>query len=199
VIRLLAFILLLLPFSANAGAARNDIKPVGEHYPIAIFEKSVNPQNILVIYTRLDGVCNLQMDTKAPGMPTLDFYWLMNGRTYEPLTALEEGVRDRIKVELDAAFAERTRSFRVVLNDLKAMRTDLPDVSAKVTAKADPKTRECSVDAVMRLGPSDGNAVIRLDSIYAKLGGFIIPSPVAITLKGVNTVTGAPVSRTYSK
>ena len=198
--RAILAILMMLPFGAYAGGVNTGIKEVGRHYPIVTFEKSINPENILIAHTQLNNVCEFQMGPETSDLPTLDFYWLMNRETYKVLYSMFEGpIRDRIKVAEHEFFAERKRAFWVSLKDLNAMHTDLPDNRILVKAEMDAATGSCAVYSYVKLGPSDGNATIRLEAIHSELGGFINPKPVSVTLKGADVTTGAPVKRTYSR
>ena len=184
-------IALALSFSAHAGGARN-IPQIGEHYPIIIVEKDVNPQNIMVVYTKLGRQCEMQLEDQEPNF---NFYWLMDRKSYKPVNSIiESNIRGRLELEAAQGGAQRD-TFFVKVNDLKEMDHDLKN--PKLTVKSRLENGKCFVESFMQLGPSNGNVMIRLDSIFTEGGSLFHPTPDQVTLKGVNLKTGAAVSRTY--
>ncbi len=186
-----ALILLASPL-VRADEVTN-IPEVGVHQKILIVEKSVHPQNILVVYSKLDQKCNFVFN--SPSRPVFDFYWLQNGTSYKPMNStLRAEVEKRMEIQPEIGPA-KAKMFYVSLNDLKLINHDIPDPRLMVTALIQGRT--CRTQSLMRLGPSDQNAVIQVDSFYGESVGYFNPKIMSVTLKGTNIHTGAPVTRTY--
>src|SRR5882672_1574280 len=60
------------------GQVVTNIGDVGAHYPLFLVEKSHHPENITVVYTKLDQHCHVIPEREHDFMPTLDFHWLMD-------------------------------------------------------------------------------------------------------------------------
>jgi hypothetical protein len=193
-----AALLLALATRADAGNAITGIPEIGPHYRVVTFEKNIHPQNQLVVYTRLDAQCRVLRDPKRGNQPTLEYYWLMDGARYKRVNALIlRGIRKRLQVEASPP-KSRGGSFSVRLKELDAVEHDLGAtpllwIEARKTADG------CAAEARITLGPSDKNAVIRLDTIYseAALKGLFDAEVKLIALKGSNLKTGKPVVRVY--
>lgn len=181
-----------------AGAAEiPDIPAVGPHRPILIVAKNVNPQNKMVVYTKVDADGQFAVDPVAKDRPVLDFYWLMDGRTYKPVNPLiKREIRRRISGEWNAG--RRNEVFTVSVSDLKEVKSDLKDPKIEICAR-ETGAGKC-VEAQMNLGPSDGDMRIRLSSIYT-VGRAFPPAVDSVTLEGEEIVdgrlTGKKVTRTY--
>ena len=191
-------LLLALAARASAGPQITDIAEVGPHYRVVTIEKSVHPQNLLVAYTRLDERCRVVRDPKQGNSPVFDFYWLMDGSRYKRVHPLiKRGIRKRLEVGASPP-KSRDGSFAVRLNDLTEVEHDL-GATPLLWVRAEKTTPGCRVEARITLGPSDKNAVIRLDSIYseAELSWPLSARMKSITLKGVDVKSGKPVVRVY--
>ncbi len=175
-----------------------NIPEIGVHQPVLIVEKNVNPQNKMVVYTRLDANGRFMTDRSNRNRPVLDFYWLMGGRNYKAVNPLiKNEIRKRFTGQWSAN--DRAASFTVYVNDLKEVNSDIKDPKMEIYAReTDGGT---NVEAQMNLGPSDGNMRIRLSSIYTE-GRAFPPAVDSVTLKGEELVngnlTGRKVSRRYS-
>src|SRR5215471_1955427 len=110
------------------GQAVTNVGDVGEHYPLFLIEKSHHPENITVVYTKLDTDCHVIPDREHGLLPTLDFYWLMDATRYKPMAGpLKAGARKRLQF-IDAhgsqsdptAFAVRTDALSRVQHDLQS-------------------------------------------------------------------------------
>jgi hypothetical protein len=182
---------------AGASAAEvRDISGIGPHQPILMVRKNVNPQNVMVVYTKMDAGGRF-LEDRGSDRPVLDFYWLMDGKTYKPVNGL-------IKAEIRKRFVPRWTSkglatrFIIAMNDLKEVKSDISephvDVSARETGDAP------VVEAQMSLGPSDGNMRIKLSSIQTE-GRAFPPAVYSVTLKGEEVAgdkpTGRKVARKY--
>lgn len=162
------------------------IPEVGPHYKILSFEKNENPENVLVVYTKLDENCRfIQKDAK----PLIDFYWLMNGQRYKPTHALiKNAVRGRMKIsEVDE------QSFRLRINELKELQTDLrqPHLNVRVVKKG----AECTVAAYFR---DQNEQLIRVNSIFSESKKTFLPpfrKVLAVAIRG--TASGEAVERKF--
>ncbi|MES2855873.1 MAG: hypothetical protein V4692_08415, partial [Bdellovibrionota bacterium] len=63
--------------SAAGNAAELDVAPIGAHFPLFTFEKSFNPQNALIAFTRLDESCHF---VERDANRIVDFYWFNSGK-----------------------------------------------------------------------------------------------------------------------
>lgn len=187
---------LSIPF-APAREVEN-IPAVGAHQPILIVEKNVNPQNLMVIYTKVDANGRFAADPADPDRPVLDFYWLMDGKTYKAVNGLIKSEIGK-RLEFQSGSGERATQFAIKVNDLKEVNSDIKDPKMEVYARGAAGARD--VEAEMSLGPSDGNMRIKLSSIYTE-GRAFPPAVYSVTLKGEEIVngklTGKKVVRKYS-
>ena len=181
-----------LSASALAGPLVATIPEAGPHYRIVTVRKSVHPRNDLVVFTRLDENCR---EVREHGAPVLDFYWLMDRRSYKPVNPLlKRGIRKRLALD-DAAGGN---AFTVRLNELKEVDHDLgPNPSLRVRSGGKPGA--CFAEARMTLGPSNKNAEIRLEEIYseAELKGHFSAKVKLVALTGTDVKTGKKVVRVY--
>jgi len=171
----------------------NTIPQIGSHHRLFIYEKNENPQNILVVYSKLNEQCQIQ---KLEGGNLFDFYWLMDRQTYKPTHPLiKSGIRDRLQ-----AVEAKSTSFDLLLSDLKEVQTDIPEgrLSIEALKNADGSCGE--MKAFITLGPSDGHARIQLESIYAEAAKTWNPLTrklVSVTLKGTDIKTGQVISHKF--
>lgn len=174
--------------------AETELAPIGKHAPLFVVEKTENPQNVLMVFTKLDTNCQLIQD--ATKKPTLDYYWLMDRMRYKPTHVIIKGAIQKRLQRDDGATRD---SFKIKLKDLVGLNTDLKDPAVRVAASRDAQGK-CQTASYLRLGPSDGNREIRIDSIYTESKPSLLPPfrrVAAVTLKGVDSLTGAAVSRQY--
>ncbi len=184
-------------FVATALHARSaevtNIPEIGAHQPILIVEKNVNPENKMVVYTKLDANGRFVADGNQP---VLDFYWLMDGKNYKPVN---EKIKNEIRKRFTAQWSSKDRAaFILNVNDLKVMKSDIKE--PRMDVYAGKAGDGMSVEAQMNLGPSDGNMRIKLSSIYTE-GRAFPPAVDSVTLKGETIVngsaTGKKVTRKY--
>lgn len=191
-------VLLLAAFLPTADAAREtSVGAIGRHVPIFIVEKSENPQNVLVAYTKLAPGCGLSRDPQNRSVALLDFYWMMARRDYKPVHPLiKRGIRGRIEV---AGTSNDGPAFSIRMNDLSELRHDISVPVLTVTAVA-AKDGGCDVVSTLRLGPSDHNRVLNLTSLYTESKKTFFPpfrKVVAVTLNGLDAATGEVIRRRY--
>jgi len=213
---IVAFLLMHLVSLHNAlarsslpGTAVSNVGDVGEHYPLFLVEKSHHPENITIVYTKLDTHCRVLPDHEHGFLPTLDFYWLMDETHYKPMAGpLKEGVRQRLQFT-DAHWQQvDPTSFAVRTSDLSRVQHDLP--SPTVQIKTERKGDACVATASLTLGPSNSHATMKLESIYTRteeltmlktLQAMTAPDAIqiyAVTVKGTDVATGKPIERTYN-
>jgi hypothetical protein len=187
----LLFLFVLLGFESAMATRVDNIPAIGTHYRLFTVEKNENPGNILVLYTKLDGNCYIQTESR---LPVFDMYWLMNRSSYKPTHALiKKGVRERLQV-----VPSNSQAFYVRVNDLKEVNSDLTD--PRLIIEADKVNGTCKVRSWLTLGPSNKYAKIQLSSIYSEAVKTVVPpfrKLVSVTLIGVDVNTGAKVSRKY--
>lgn len=100
-----------LASASTALAVASDIESIGEHYRFLTFEKNENPQNIMIMYTKLDGECHVVMQKDQP---LVDVYWLMDGKRFKPTHRLiKSAIRKRIVLESRPAEAGAVSTFQV--------------------------------------------------------------------------------------
>jgi len=189
---------LLLAFALRLAAVEvTNIPQIGAHQPIVIIEKNVHPENLMVVYTKVDADGHFVPDPNNLGRPLLDFYWLMDGKTYKPVNPLiKSEIRKRL--ELQPAPDGDANHFVVNINDLKEVNSDIkqPKVRVSIGGTADDR----NVDAEMKLGPSDNNVRIKVSTIHTD-GRAFPPAVYSVTLKGEEVakgkLTGRKVTRKY--
>jgi hypothetical protein len=191
------------------GQAVTNVGDVGEHYPLFLVEKSYHPGNITVVYTKLDPNCHVLPDRAHGSMPTLDFYWLMDGTSYKPMAGpLKDGVRKRLQFT-DAQWQHvDPTSFAVHTDDLSHVQHDIPNPTVQI--KAARQGEACVATALMTLGPSNGNATMKLESVSTKTEALTMlkkmeamedPDAIriySVPVKGTDVATGTPIERTYN-
>jgi hypothetical protein len=193
--RLLIVTFLLLGFALGVGAAEvRNISDIGPHQPILTVRKNVNPQNLMVIYTKTDADGRFLGDPNSD-RPVLDFYWLMDGKTYKPVNGL-------IKTEIRKRFAPRWSSggrathFVITMKDLKEVNSDISEPKVDVYARETDDVP--TVEAQMNLGPSDRNMRIKLSSIQTA-GRAFPPTVHSVTLKGEEIANGISTGRKVAR
>jgi hypothetical protein len=190
------------------GQAVTNVGDVGEHYPLFLIEKSHHPENITVVYTKLDTDCRVIPDREHGFLPTLDFYWLMDATRYKPMAGpLKAGARKRLQFIDANGSQDDPTSFSVRTDDLSRVQHDLQ--SPTVQIKAERQGDACVATAFMTLGPSNGNATMKVESVSTKtepitllkkMRAIAAPDSIqiyAVTVKGTDIVTGQPIERTY--
>jgi hypothetical protein len=210
-----AFMLIQISYMHNAlarpsmtGQAVTHVGDVGEHYPLFFIEKSHHPENIAVVYTKLDMDCHVIPDREHGFLPTLDFYWLLDATRYKPMAGpLKAGARKRLQFS-DAHGAQGDpTAFAVRTNDLSRVQHDLQNPTVQIKAKR--QGDACVAAAFMTLGPSNGHATIKIESVTTKtepitllkkMRAMVDPDTIqiyAVIVKGTDIATGQPIERIY--
>ena len=190
------------------GKAVTNVGDVGEHYPLFFIAKSHHPENIAVVYTKLDTDCRVIPDREHGFLPTLDFYWLLDATRYKPMAgALKTGARKRLQFSNVHGSQGDQTAFVVRTDDLARLQHDLQ--SPTVQIKAERQGDACVATACMTLGPSNGHATIKIESVTTrtepitllkKMRAMMDPDAIqiyAVTVKGTDVATGQPIERTY--
>jgi len=186
-------------FILRAGAVEvANIPEIGVHQPILTVGKNVHPQNLMVVYTKVDANGCFFTDHADRNRPVFDFYWLMDAKHYKPVNGvIKTEIGKRLECQLGTS--SRTPQFTVNMNDLKEVDCDIRDPKMDVYAIGTGDARD--VEAQMNLGPSNGNMRIKLSSIYTE-GRAFPPAVYSVTLKGEEIVdgrrTGNMVTRRYA-
>ncbi len=189
---LILLILTILGFQTALARQLSTVPDIGGHYPLFTFEKNENPQNILVLYTKLDNNCHVAEEAQVP---VFDMYWLMDRLTYKPTNSM---LKNSIKNRLQVIPTSESAGFYILINDLKEVNSDLQDPRLMVVA--DQQQGECIVRSLFTLGPSDKKATMQLTSIYSEATKTMGPpfrKLKSVTLNGINTLTGAKIRRRY--
>jgi hypothetical protein len=190
------------------GKAVTNVGDVGEHYPLFLIEKSHHPENITVVYTKLDTHCHVLPDRAHGFLPTLDFYWLLDAARYKPMAELlKAGARKRLQfIDAHGPQGDLT-AFTVRTDDLSRVQHDLQ--SPTVQIKAERQGDACVATALMSLGPSNDNVTMKVESVstktepitlLTKIRAMVEPDSIriyAVTVKGTDVATGQPIERTY--
>ncbi|MBC7464666.1 MAG: hypothetical protein H7256_01620 [Bdellovibrio sp.] len=184
---------LLISIILHAGVAFAQ-GPAFERTPLFILEKNRNPENIMVIYTQLDSECRVQKKRGGSEKVVFDFYWLMKRKDFKQVNPI---IKKEIRSRLELLPSNDTHSFSVMMNDLKELDTDIKDFKLIVTANK--KKGNCVTESILKLGESDQNKKVKLESIYAESKGFLIPTVISVTVNGIDAETGAKVTRKYMK
>jgi hypothetical protein len=159
------------------------------------FEKSYNPNNIMIVYAMMDESCSFIPDPQDASKPLIDFYWLMDRNRYKPTHPLiKKGVRERMIFE---SFAADRRSFKIKLSELKELDHDLPDSTFEISAGGQPGA--CTSNTLIKLGKSYGNQVLAVTSVYSEVKTCLgVPCGAKfVELRGRNAETGKELVARY--
>ena len=151
-----------------------------------VVEKSKNPQNILVVYSKVSDLCRLEPITDKNREHYFDFYWLMNKTTYKRTHPLIKKLARKRFVAQDGP--DNATGFSVMLTDLKELIHDLPSDLIHVEFYRS-KDGLCRARTQLALGPSGNNRTMLIDSIYSE-AKTVIGIPVGIhyiELRGTDT------------
>ena len=189
--------------TALAGAQEiKSIPEVGVHVKLFTFEKSENPQNIMIGYTKLDADCRFVRDG---GQPLLDYYWLMDGTRYKPVhSMIKREVRGRLAVEASPTATgigtvtakDVVDRFALKVQNFKGLSSELGKVDVVVKSVRDGK--DCRAFVEVREEKS-GFSPLKLQVIKAVSEGSMFPpfrKFVSLTFSGTDLKTGAEEKQT---
>ncbi|MBC7427362.1 MAG: hypothetical protein H7336_02040 [Bacteriovorax sp.] len=148
-------------------------------------EKSMNSENILLIHTQTDANCKFVENQNG----YVDFYWLMDGNTKKEVHPM---IRSKVeeRVRFAGINADKT-SFKVSLNDLSELKTDLDD--NKIEVKSAIVNGACQVQSIIKLGGSAKYKKLNLKRTYCEVekNFFGVPKGcIYLDLEGTNADTG---------
>lgn len=178
------------------------LHPIGSHVPLFILEKSENPQNVMVVYAKLDDDC--RFETKN-GVPVMSQYWLMDRERYKPVHRLiQNGIRNRIQIVSDSRepvqHALSSTHFQVRLTEFNELNHDLGR-DPLIDVQSGGRKGKCSAEVSMSLGPSDHNRRIDVSAVYAESQKTWRPpfrELKALSVRGYDAMTHEQLERTYS-
>jgi len=168
-----------------------------EEVRLFVVEKSKNPQNILVVYTKADPQCRIEPVVYGKKAYLFDFYWLMDGTRYKPTHPLiKKHARRRFVARKPF---ENRKGFEVKLADLKELAHDLPSDVITVSLHS-AANGGCNARVVLPLGPSADSRTLEIESIYSKARTLLgIPIGVHyIELRGRDAETGEAMAVKFS-
>lgn len=155
-------------------------------------EKSFNPQNILVVYARVQATCEVQPIPDAGSLHLFDLHWLMNGTTFKPTHRLiKKAARKRFVAQ---SLEKNGLSFTVRLTDLKELHHDLPSDNIHVKIVREPPGN-CRSRVLLKLGPRHANRTMAIETIYSEAKTFFsIPIGIHfIELRGTDIHSNEPM------
>tara|TARA_B110001454_G_C12723312_1_gene436603 strand:+ start:21948 stop:22556 length:609 start_codon:yes stop_codon:yes gene_type:complete len=196
-----AFLLLLIVNISVASGVKT-LVPIGQHYEVFRLEKSENPQNILVVYTRLDDNCLFELNPENSNVPVFGFYWLMDRKNYKPVHPLiRRGISKRLQVETPSTFPQERNNFTVLVKDLTKVDRTLENAYVKVSSRKDGKS--CVVKSSFdTLGESKLASALTLDKIYAESEITFLPpfrKVIMLKIQGQNEKTGLPEEKIFQE
>lgn len=182
--RSMALLFLFISLISHA-TEQADVGDVGPHYPLFRFEKNVRPENVMIVYTKLDSKCQLAKD------PMLGFYWLMKGATYKPVhPVIEQNIRKRLSI-----LSHDAHSLKLSLNDVKELGSELKTVTLNVGTRSSKGI--CELETIAAVD----EAGILVHAIRSETKRTILPpfhKLVALSITGNDPRTGADVTKTIS-
>ena len=189
----------LLSLFADAQEIKS-IPEVGTHIKLFTFEKSENPQNILIGYTKLDADCHFVRDGSQP---LLDYYWLMDGARYKPVhPMIKREVRGRLAVEASPSASSSKAAkdvvdqFALKVQNFKGLSDELGKVAVAVKSMRDGKSCNALVEVSEE---KPGFTPLKLEVIKAVSEGSVLPpfrKFVSLTFSGTDLKTGAGEKQT---
>lgn len=169
-----------------------NLPQIGNHYKILTFEKNENPQNIMVVYTKLNTSCRF---FQSGGLPLIDFYWLMNGEKYKPThSMIKSAVRGRLEV---SSLKKDGQEFDLKVNDLKELGSHLKN--PYLTIRAEKSGNECEVSTYFS-EQNNRDELIEVNSLYSESRKIFTPpfrKLIAVTVRGVEVDSGLKVEKKY--
>ena len=193
---------------AITGHVVTTVGDVGAHYPLFRLEKSHHPENLAIVYTKLDPHCRVLPDPAHGGRPTLDFYWLMDATRYKPMAArLKAGIRQRLQVTATQGPPEAPTAFAVRLDALARLTHAVRRPTVQITTARHGAAGVAT--ASLTLGPAHGATTLKLEAIVTRTEALTLPKQLramvdpdalqvyAVTVKGTDLATGQPIERTY--
>jgi hypothetical protein len=121
------------------GAEEVDLAPVGLHQRLFRIYKNENPQNIMVVYTKVDKACNFVMEDHQP---LIGFYWLMDGVRYKPVhSMIQNSIRKHARLTEVA-----DREFNIAVKRADGFTDEIQ--KSQLTVRAQPTAKGCKVETL---------------------------------------------------
>ncbi|HVK60105.1 MAG TPA: hypothetical protein VM432_01095 [Bdellovibrionales bacterium] len=183
---------IFLSGAAATGAVRTENSVAGSHYPLFRFEKSENPQNVIIPYTRLDSWCRFQ---ESDPLKTVDFYWLNNGQTPKDAHRLiKSGIRKRLETKDESSSSV---SFKIKRG--KDVKTDSL-AALEFTLEASKESGTCEVITTARLGQGKNDDLIYVEKVKAETKRTMLPpfrKLLSLTIEGKSVKDGQHIKRVF--
>lgn len=170
--------------------------PIGTHFRIARFFKNENPQNILVVYAKLQAGCAFE---REGGLPKLGFYWLMNGDRYKPVHSLiQNAIRKHARFEALSEDPAMSRVFEIAVQKNKKLGAEISGARMRIRARADNQT--CVVETLFPT-EKDSKRLFLVESFFGESRKTLLPpfrKLTSITVRGILPESQTPMRRYYS-
>ena len=157
-------------------------------------EKSYHADNILTINAQTDENCKF---VQTEGQ-YLDFYWLMGGTTKKDIHPLIlKNIKEKVTF---VSINEKVESFKVRMNDLNDLKTDLEDILLETSCAI--INGECKVKTIIKLGPSANYKKLNLKRTYCEVTTNFIGIPNGckfLELSGIDDDSGADLKIRFNK
>jgi len=167
---------------------------IGDHFKIITFEKNENPENIMVVYTKLDKQCRF---IQQGGQPFVDFYWLMNRERFKPThNLIKQAVHKRLQVARVKG-EDPTQAFQLKVNDLKELGTKI--AHPHLLVKAEKSGSKCQIESFFPDEKAAGQW-IQVNSLFSESKKTFTPpfrKLLAVTIRGLEPETGEQVERKF--
>lgn len=186
-------------FSGVAKASSPGLE--GNAHSILFLEKNVNPQNVMVVYTRLDTSCRPLIDLET-GTATTGFYWLMDRQKYKPVSPfIVDAIKERIVPQNIYQPSPHESYFNLSFSYFEELGIDLNNINLFVYSAKNTQSQKCVAATYMKLGPEDGNVIIKIKSIYIeseKPSLFNLrPKVHSIRVSGIDEQTGEKLTKNF--
>ncbi len=190
------FFFISLLVSAHTFATNELQKPIpeiGPYVSVLRIEKNFNSENKLVVYTKVTDHCRFLSNDRD--LPVLDYFWLMKGLNYKPLNPLLKSEIEKRVIMTVPPLILREKYFYISLSELNDMDHDIPDPRLRVSVEA--TDSGCNVRAQLKLGPSNANVLVNINSFYGESASLFRPKILLVTIKGHEAQSGKAIFRTY--
>lgn len=159
---------------AVAAAERLHVPELGEHHRLVTFEKNENPQNVMIVYARVNEHCHFITEGAKP---VVDVYWMMDRQRYKPTHPLIKAqIRSRLRVR-----PVNADEFRLDLTDVRELHVKEPYFVVR-------SAREGGACTVRARYPSEHGPVV-VDRLYSETRKTFVPPfrrLVSVTIDGTD-------------
>lgn len=189
--------------SARASEIKN-LRELGSHHQVLLLEKNENPQNQIVVYTRVDNKCRFIRGSGKNRSALIGFYWLLNRSRYKPLSSfVERRIYDKVKIKSSDRLRSEPDDGAEAWSDSLRLESDLlvrfspVFKNAQIEIRSREKRGRCEVRTFAQL--PNTNELMRLTSVFSELKKTWLPpfrKVLSVTLKGQISETGKPILKT---